>query len=122
MQFRQWVVSLCGVALLISSALAQQVNGSITGTVTDSSGASLPAAAVRVQSKSTNATRDTVTDSSGNYNIPFLPPGEYTVNVSAKGFQTQNVASLTLQVQQTLRQDFQLKIGDVADLELKILA
>jgi hypothetical protein len=101
--------------LLSAAALAQQVNGTITGTVTDASGALLPGATVRIQSKSTNAARDTVTDGSGNYTVPFLPAGDYSMSVQAKGFQTQNVAAINLQVQQTLRQDFQLKIGDVAE-------
>ncbi len=115
MSFKQSVVLVVGGFLLTGLLAAQQVNGTITGTVSDASGATLPGAMVRVQSKSTNATRDTVTDNSGNYTIPFIPAGEYSISVQAKGFQSQNVAAVNLQVQQTLRQDFQLKVGDVAE-------
>ncbi len=115
MRFRSLAVFLWTLALLSASLYSQQVNGTLTGTITDASGSLLPGASVRVQSKDTNASRETVTDGSGNYTIPFLPAGAYTVSVSAKGFQTQNVAALTLQVQQTLRQDFQLKVGDVSE-------
>ncbi len=111
--FSLWLI---GMLLLPSSMplLAQQVNGSMTGTVTDASGATVPGATVRVKSKDTNATRESATDGSGNYTIPFLPPGDYAVTVTAKGSQTQNIANLNLQVQQTLRQDFQLAVGDMA--------
>lgn len=115
MTFKHFAVFLLGGCLLPGLLWAQQVNGTITGTVSDASGATLPGASIRVQSKSTNATRDTVTDNSGNYTIPFIPAGEYSISVQAKGFQSQNVAAVTLQVQQTLRQDFQLKVGDVAE-------
>ncbi len=115
MQFRVLVKVIVGILVVGSMMLAQQVNGTITGTVSDASGATLPGAMVKVQSKATNATRETVTDNSGNYTIPFLPAGDYSVNVQARGFQSQNVATLNLQVQQTLRQDFQMKIGDVAE-------
>lgn len=115
MRFRSLAVFLSALILTATLAVAQQVNGTITGTVTDASGAALPGAAIRIQSKATNQSRDTVTDGAGNYTVPFLPAGEYSMNLQAKGFQTQNIASLTLQVQQTLRQDFQMKIGDVTE-------
>lgn len=115
MHFRSLVILVFGLVSFSSFVAAQQVNGTLTGTITDASGSVMPGATISVQSKDTNASRETVSDSSGNYTLPFLPAGEYTVSVTAKGFQTQNVSSLTLQVQQTLRQDFQLKIGDVAE-------
>lgn len=115
MRFRSLAVFLFVLIIQATLVVAQQVNGTITGTVTDASGAALPGAAIRVQSKATNQSRDTVSDGAGNYTIPFLPAGEYSVNLQAKGFQTQNIAALTLQVQQTLRQDFQMKIGDVTE-------
>ncbi|WP_051670085.1 carboxypeptidase-like regulatory domain-containing protein [Bryobacter aggregatus] len=104
-----------GLIFSLASLLAQQTTATLTGTVTDSTGATVPGAVVKVVSSSTNAIRDTRTDESGNYNLPFLPSGDYAVTLSSKGFQTQSVTGLNLQVGQTLRQDFQLKIGDVTE-------
>jgi hypothetical protein len=103
------------VALSLHALLAQQTAGTITGTVTDASGSAVPGVAIRVTSNETNAIRETTTDASGNYTLPFLPAGTYSVALTAKGFQSQRIPSLTLQVQQTLRQDFQLKVGDVSE-------
>jgi hypothetical protein len=106
---------LLAFSLLAASAMAQQTAGTLIGSVTDATGASIPAATVKVVNLATNAIRETVSDSSGNYTIPFLPAGDYSATLTAKGFQSQRIASFTLQVQQTLRQDFQLKVGDVSE-------
>jgi hypothetical protein len=115
MKVAQSVLGFLLFACAALPAFGQQVNGTITGTVSDASGGVLPGATVKVQSKSTNALRESTTDASGNYTIPFLPSGEYSISVSAQGFQAQAVSLLTLQVQQTLRQDFQLKVGNVTE-------
>ncbi len=107
--------SLITLLSCVSLLFSQQTAGTLTGSITDATGAVMPAATVKVVNISTNAVRETVSDGSGNYTIPFLPAGEYNVTLSAKGFQGQKIASLILQVQQTLRQDFQLKIGDVSE-------
>jgi len=102
--------------LLVSSVLfGQQTAGTLIGSVTDATGATIPAATIKVVNLTNNSVRETVTDASGNFSIPFLPAGDYSVALTAKGFQGAKIASLTLQVQQTLRQDFQLKVGDVSE-------
>jgi hypothetical protein len=108
-------ISLLTLLSCVVSLFGQQTAGSLIGSVTDASGAVIPAATIKVVNTATNATRETISDASGNYTIPFLQAGEYRVSITAKGFQSANVASLTLQVQQTLRQDFQLKVGDVSE-------
>ncbi len=110
-----WVRIFVIASLLTLTAYAQQTTATLTGTVTDSSGAIVPAATVRVVNKGSNASREARTDDSGNYNLPFLPAGDYSATLTAKGFQGQNVARFNLQVGQTLRQDFQIKVGDVAE-------
>jgi hypothetical protein len=89
--------------------VAQTLAG-IEGEVKDSTGALLPGANVTVTSTSTNAVRTAVTDASGLYNFPALPPGPYTVRVEHPGFKA-SVRSLTLQVQQTAQADFGLMVG-----------
>src|SRR5436190_19355428 len=112
MLLRIFVLSLVASC---ASLFAQQTTATLTGTISDPSGAQLPGANVKATSKTTNQSRESVTDASGNYTIPFLTAGEYTVSATATGFQGQSVTSVTLQVSQTLRQDFQLKVGDVTE-------
>src|SRR5579859_1601954 len=73
----------------------------------------LPSVTVRLTNPATNTSRETKTDASGAYSLPFLPAGDYSLAATLAGFQTQKVDRLTLQVQQTTRVDFQLKVGDV---------
>ena len=96
-------------------SLAQQTTATLLGTATDPSGAVLPNVAVKATNLATNAVRDATSDASGNYTIPFLPAGDYSVTASLAGFQAQKVENLTLQVQQTARVDFQFKVGDVSE-------
>ncbi|WP_321469930.1 carboxypeptidase-like regulatory domain-containing protein [uncultured Paludibaculum sp.] len=114
---RASVFLLTSILLLGSSALCpgQQVTATVVGTVTDASGAVVPGATVRASSLTTNAVREATSDSSGTYTIPFLQAGDYSVAVTAQGFQGQKVNQIALQVQQTARVDFTLKVGDVAE-------
>ena len=61
-------------ALAAAPIQAQQIAGSIVGTVTDASGSVVPDAAITITSVRTNAARETRTDTSGNYTLPFLSP------------------------------------------------
>jgi hypothetical protein len=101
-------------ALAAASIQAQQIAGSIVGTVTDASGSVVPDAAITITSVRTNAARETKTDTSGNYTLPFLSAGEYRITSNAKGFRLKTVENAVLQVGQTLRVDFQLDVGDAA--------
>ncbi len=94
---------------------AQQTAATLVGTVNDSTGAVVPDAVVRVTNVATNTTRETKTDSAGSYSMPFLPAGDYTVTAAMAGFQSARVERVTLQVQQTARVDFVLKVGEVTE-------
>jgi uncharacterized surface anchored protein len=72
--------------LLISPLHAQVLYGSVTGTITDGSGAVLAGAKVTISSSSTGLTQQTTTDAAGIYRVLDLPPGDYTIEVSAAGF------------------------------------
>jgi hypothetical protein len=74
-------------ALLTPSALAQSDLASISGTITDPSGALLSRAQVTLTSEATGATHKTFTNNAGLYNIPGIAPGRYTITVDAVGFQ-----------------------------------
>ena len=80
-----------------------------------STGAVAPNVSVQATNLATNTSRKALTDGAGNYSIPFLPAGDYTVTVSHPGFQTQKAERFTLQVQQTARLDFKLTVGNVSE-------
>ena len=106
-------------ALALVSALqpcfAQKTTATLVGTVLDPSGAAVTAVAVRAVNLATNISRETITDNAGNYSIPALPAGAYSVTATQAGFQVQKIDSVALQVDQTARVDFALKVGDVSE-------
>src|SRR5258707_3424268 len=72
---------------LVSIGIAQTITGSITGTVTDSSGAVVPNVSITATNTSTNFKYDTKTNDAGVYNLQFLPIGQYSLSAEAAGFQ-----------------------------------
>ena len=80
--------------VIVSPLHAQVLYGSVTGTITDWSGAVLAGAKVTISSPSTGQTQQTVTDASGIYRVLDLPPGDYTIEVSAPGFKPLKVANV----------------------------
>jgi hypothetical protein len=75
------------------STFAQQTLGSINGTVTDSSGASVANASVFIVDDQTSATRSVISSASGAYSFKDLAVGTYSFTVSATGFSTEKIAS-----------------------------
>jgi hypothetical protein len=107
--------AICGLLVLAATAGGQSITGSVTGLVTDASGAVIPGATVSVTNKGTNIQSTATTDQSGNYTDPLLPRGEYRVEVSAGGFKRSVREGIVLQVQQTARVDIQMVVGEVAE-------
>src|SRR6266700_3654879 len=109
------VVLLALIALLslAPSSWGQEVTASIVGTVTDPSGAPINGADVAA----TDADRGTVwtakSNEAGAYSILRVPIGNYSVKVTAPGFQTTNRAAFTLVLNQTARVDVQMKVGNI---------
>jgi hypothetical protein len=91
--------------------LAQVSTGTITGEVTDTSGAIVRNAQVRVTDVGKNVTRSVVTDSAGLFLAPDLLPGQYSVEVSLAGFQPQSKVGLVLSIGQTITTNFVLHPG-----------
>jgi hypothetical protein len=102
------------LCLGISSALAQ-FTSSIQGLVTDSAGATVPDAVVRVTNIASGVSRSAVTSSEGLYRVLNLGPGTYRVTVSMKGFSPAERPSVPLGISETVRADFTLKVGDLVD-------
>jgi hypothetical protein len=101
--------------LCCSLPLAAQVNatGTILGQVTDSTGAAIANAQVKVAEQQNGIAVTKLCNAEGYYAVPLLKPGIYSIQVSAPGFATMLRTSLVLRIQQTFRQDFQLQIGGV---------
>ncbi|MGA2857376.1 MAG: carboxypeptidase-like regulatory domain-containing protein [Candidatus Sulfotelmatobacter sp.] len=94
-----------------SVARAQQVQGSFTGQVTDSSGAVIGGAQVTAAEQDTGFTRGATTVADGSYLIPLLPPGHYRLEVQAAGFEKTRTGTVQLLVNAHLKIDFQMKVG-----------
>src|SRR5262245_9855593 len=102
---------LIGVVLSLMSAgiaWSQIANGSFRGTVMDKSGAVIANATVKLSEATRGISRETVTDDTGTYQIPNLPPGVYDFSVTFQGFQTLANKGVTLQVGQHATLDFSL--------------
>jgi hypothetical protein len=102
------------VSLVALPSFAQAPTGTIRGTVTDPSKAVVPNATVTVKNKGTGAERKVTTSSTGEFQIPTLPPGEYEVKVTASGFKT-GQSDLTLQVGESVTADFDLQVGQASE-------
>jgi hypothetical protein len=97
-----------------ASAFAQEA-GQFTGTVTDESGASIPDVDITALNTATSSERRVVTNASGLYTIPFLVPGTYNLTVHKQGFRQVKQENVRLEVNQTMRLDFQLVVGAVTE-------
>ncbi|MFC5864024.1 TonB-dependent receptor domain-containing protein [Acidicapsa dinghuensis] len=86
-----------------------------TGRVTDSSGAVVSKAQITAHNLDTNVDTKTTTTDSGNYTIPYLIPGNYSVSAEAKGFDTGLHTGIVLQVGQTSTVNFALKVGTASE-------
>lgn len=69
------------------------ISGDLSGTVTDPSGAAVPGAQITITSKARGNAKTAVSDPSGNFRVPLLEPGQYTVQVTAQGFDPANVTT-----------------------------
>jgi Carboxypeptidase regulatory-like domain/TonB dependent receptor-like, beta-barrel len=107
------VVIIFGTLLSTPAVRAQTPNGTIVGTVKDASGAVLLGATVTVKNDATGLVRQTVTDERGDYSVPSLPWGRYTVEVKLQGFRTVTVAGTPLAVDQVARVDITMQVGPV---------
>lgn len=107
-------VPLLAVALTLAgwdSANAQQIFGNILGTVTDASGGAVSNAKVTITDTSKGSQYVVTTDASGNYNKGQLIPDPYTVSIEAVGFQKVVSNALDVHVDESVRFDTQLKVG-----------
>src|SRR5687768_17015599 len=110
------VILVTVVTFVLSSANArgQVTTATLYGVVQDSSGGILPGVSVVVTHQGTTLTRDTVSDGRGEFALPALPAGPYTIRIELSGFKTYENRALTLSAGQTVRQTFALEVGTLA--------
>lgn len=96
-------------------ARAQEFRGTISGSVSDPTGAVLAGAQVTIRDVNTGALNQTKSDSSGQYVVPFLPPGTYEITVQMTGFKKVVRGGLTLQAAEHPIIDLVLPLGNAQD-------
>src|SRR6267143_1367002 len=110
-------VAAAASVVFVSTARAQGEQATITGLVTDESGAVIPNARVAATNVETRVTREAQTNSEGQYRVPYLSPGRYELTVESQGFSTAKLElSLTLGLTATI--DVPLKAGAVTETVL----
>jgi len=100
--------------VLLSTGMFAQDRATLTGTVTDPSGAVVPNATVRAVLTATNNINETKTNSSGAYTIPYLLPGIYNIDVTAPGFQTLRRNAIALEVGERVALPLRLSVGEAS--------
>lgn len=103
--------TVLALVLVGTSAVYAQSTASLAGTVTDPTGAVIPAASISIRSDSTGITRETVSDAAGSFTAPSLLPGVYTVVVTAPGFSKFTAEKLALEVNATATLNAKLSVG-----------
>jgi Carboxypeptidase regulatory-like domain len=108
-------LSLLGLVLCARGAFAQNISGTLLGNVTDASGAVLVGAEVTITHKETNQVSKTATNELGYYQAPYLKPGNYRVEVTLQGFKKGTREDVVLKVEDRLRLDFRMEVGEVTE-------
>jgi hypothetical protein len=101
--------------LVVAAAFAQSDRGTITGTVTDPASAAIVNALVVATNLGTTNAVQVRTTETGNYTIPQLPVGSYSIAVEQSGFRKFEQRGITIQVAQTVRVDIQLQVGSTSE-------
>src|SRR4051812_19052461 len=97
--------------LLACVGVYAQANSTVTGIVSDQTGAVVPGATITLADMATGATKTAVSGDTGLYAIPALNAGIYNMTVTAKGFQTFEQKSIVVNISATFRVDPKLTVG-----------
>ena len=111
------LASLCiFTACLVTGLNAQDISGTIEGTVLDPAGAAVPKAKISITNTDRNqVVRTLTTDATGIYSVPLLPIGNYSLKVEAAGFKTNEVTGIVLNVNDDLKFNVKLEVGVVSE-------
>ncbi len=115
MNIRKAILTLSILILAVASGSAQST-ATLSGSVTDPSGAVVPQAKVTVRGLSTGVVREVTSDSAGNYTVPSLQPGNYSVLVKSAGFADYTLSAVTLQVDQNVTANVKLGLASTGEV------
>src|SRR5258705_9753378 len=110
MSLRSWAAG-CAALLISSVLLAQSERGTVTGTIQDASGAVVPAAKVTLTNTQTGVAFSIPSNDAGEFTVPQLPVGLYSIKVEKEGFRPATINGLVLNASQTVRADAKLEVG-----------
>src|SRR5438105_1412725 len=113
-RFSKFLVGIAYVALLATNLPAQSIYGTLTGIVSDPSGAVVAAASIKLRDQQSGSQRDTVTNSDGYYTFASVPPGAYQLSVAAPGFESFQKNGIALGGGDKLNVNVSLKVVDAA--------
>ena len=108
-------VVFCALSSMISTGYSQNIRGTILGTITDESGGAIRGAKVTAHQTSTGLSRTELTNDAGEYSIPQLPVGQYTLEVEQPGFKKMGRTGIELRVDDKVRIDVSLTVGQLAE-------
>ncbi|HEV2198524.1 MAG TPA: carboxypeptidase regulatory-like domain-containing protein [Bryobacteraceae bacterium] len=111
----RWVGAMAVLAIAPHAA-AQMNGGEIGGSVSDPLGGRIPGAAIVAQDLATGKRYTGASNTSGEYILPQLPVGQYSLRASAENFKVAEIATVEVHVGQQLRQDFALQVGDASEV------
>jgi len=110
-----WWLKLLALSLAISARAFAQDTASITGTVTDPTGASFPNAQIFVENRERGIHRAALTNTAGEFLVSGLPPGPYSLVVTAPGFKKYQASEIVLRVAQSARIDVALQVAPASE-------
>ncbi len=111
-QLFRFIFALALAALSLIPASAQSTFGTIVGSVTDASAASMPDVTVVLLNSATGDRRSAVTDSNGSFQFVSLNPGDYKIDIQQTGFRHYTRSSILVEVAAQVRADIQMQVGD----------
>jgi Carboxypeptidase regulatory-like domain/TonB dependent receptor len=111
-----WLICCCIVAAVGPAGAQSTGTSTILGTVSDTSGATLPQSTVTIKNAAIGLARSATPGSTGDYVFPSLPTGLYQVTVTSKGFETFVQNNVLLQSNQTARVDAKMEVGSTSEI------
>ncbi len=110
----RWILTILLLSLT-PSLFGQAVNATLLGTITDTTGATVAGARVTATETATGLIHESVTNDSGNFTFPDMPPGTYSVTAEAKGFKKEIHQNITLLTNSSTRVDVSMVTGSVSE-------
>jgi outer membrane receptor protein involved in Fe transport len=112
---RTMLAVFLGAVISTTALNAQVTTATIYGVIRDSTGAVLPGASITATNQGTGLSRDSASDERGEFALPALPSGPYTLKIELPGFKSYTNQGLQLGAGQTVRQTFTLEVGQVSE-------